>query len=264
MSLTETPDVWVNGSKIDADSIDTEIQYHPAQNRRQAMVMATETLIINKLMVQRAEELDLFDKADELTQEKEDALLDQLLDAEVQVPIASEQECKRYFEANPKRFTSAPLIEAKHILILAEPEDIEGRIEAKEAANKLITMLISDLDQFGSLAKQYSACPSKEVGGSLGQISNGQTVPEFERQLFAADIGLMETPIESRYGFHVVYVARKEEGKAIPYEQVEDRVKNFLNAKVKRKAVSQYLHRLVSQADINGFTFDTDNSPLIQ
>ncbi len=32
------------------------------------------------------------------------------------------------------------------------------------------------------LARLHSACPSREVGGSLGQIGPGQTVPEFEER----------------------------------------------------------------------------------
>ncbi|MFT6268089.1 MAG: peptidyl-prolyl cis-trans isomerase C [Alphaproteobacteria bacterium] len=45
---------------------------------------------------------------------------------------------------------------------------------------------------------------------------------------------------------------------------VEDKIIKYLNDKVHRKAISQYLHRLVSEADINGFAFKIDESTLMQ
>ncbi|MCP4934748.1 MAG: hypothetical protein GY927_11215, partial [bacterium] len=68
----------------------------------------------------------------------------------------------------------------------------------------IIGQLQADPLRFAALAEQFSVCPSKKAGGSLGQIGKGQTVPEFEKQLMRLPVGLAETPIESRYGFHVV------------------------------------------------------------
>ena len=70
----------------------------------------------------------------------------------------------------------------------------------------------SEQERFAELARQHSACPSKEQGGALGQISKGQTVPEFERQLFRLPAGLCPQPLESRYGFHLVTVTPPPEG----------------------------------------------------
>ena len=56
MSLTNTPDITVNGKTISAAMIDAEVQYHPAESRRQAMVKAAETLIIGELVTQKAME----------------------------------------------------------------------------------------------------------------------------------------------------------------------------------------------------------------
>ena len=70
--------------------------------------------------------------------------------------------------------------------------------------------------------------------------------------------------MESRYGFHVVFIARKVAGKPLNYDLVKDKIATYLNDKVQRKAISQYLHRIVGEADIQGFQFDVDASPLMQ
>ncbi|WP_395344471.1 peptidylprolyl isomerase [Ningiella sp. W23] len=264
MSLTNTPDIMVNGTTIPAAAIDTEVQYHPAESRRQAIVEAAQSLIIAELIAQKAKEKGLTDSVDRERLEKEPELIDALFAQEVYVPTATDDECVRYFEANPEQFRSSPLVETRHILLAADPKDLEHRAEMLTIAEQLISQIKSKEIGFSQAAKQYSVCPSKEQGGSLGQLSSGQTVSEFERQVFAADLGLMEVPVESRFGYHIVDVVRKIEGKALTYDLVEDKIQKYLNDKVHRKAISQYLHRLVSEADIKGFEFDIDASMLMQ
>jgi peptidyl-prolyl cis-trans isomerase C len=264
MSLTNTPDITVNGAVIPASAIDTEMQYHPAGTRRQAMVKAAETLIIGELLAQKAVEQGIINEKNSHVADEQPALIDLLLDKEASSPNATEQECLRYFAANPEKFKTAPLIEANHILLPAEPKDLEHRAEMKQIAETLIEKIKSQSESFGELAKEYSACSSKEVGGSLGQLSHGQTVSEFERQVFAADTGLMQTPVESRFGYHVVSINRKVDGKPLSFEMVKNKIQTYLNDKVKRKAISQYLNRIVQEAKIDGYQFNTDASPLIQ
>ena len=264
MSLINTPDIKVNGTSIPACEIDAELQYHPADSRRQAMIKAAESLILSEVLKQRAKQLGIAIEGSNKDSALSDAQLDELLAKDASIPQASSQECKRYFDANPDKFKTAPLIEARHILLAADPSDINGRSEMKTLAAELIKQLLISPTLFDEFAKRYSACPSKEHGGNLGQVSHGQTVPEFQRQLFAAGTGLMQQPIETRYGYHLVVVERKIEGHRLRYDAVKDRIETFLNEKVRRKALSQYLHRLVADADIEGFSFDLDTSPLMQ
>ena len=106
--------------------------------------------------------------------------------------------------------------------------------------------------------------PFSETGGQLGQLGKGQTVPEFERQLFNCQLGLASSPLESRYGVHVAYIDRRVDGKALPYDMVKERISDYLNEKVRRKAIAQYIHTLISNAEIEGFDFSVSDSPLMQ
>ena len=101
--------------------------------------------------------------------------------------------------------------------------------------------------------KPYSRCPSAAQGGNLGQITAGQTTPEFEQALFALEPGqLCEAPVATRYGFHVIRLERKHEGRTLPYELVADRIADYLRESVRRRADAQYIARLVSAAHIEG------------
>lgn len=254
--------ITVNDVPISEDKIHAEMQYHPAKNQREAMIKAAEALVIGELFRQRAQQLNIPVSEDTVASSDED-FIETLVAQEVPVPTASEADCQKYFEANSERFTSSPLLEVKHILLAVAKEDEVGRSETKSRADALLDILKGGAN-FGALARRESACPSKETGGNLGQISRGQTVPEFERQVFTAEPGLLPRPVESRYGFHLVYVERKVPGEPLPFSLVKDRVAEHLNEKVRRKAIAQYIQVLISEADIEGYDFDLADSPLMQ
>jgi peptidyl-prolyl cis-trans isomerase C len=258
--------ISVNQEPISEQAILHEMQYHPADDHRSAMVEAAQSLIIGKLLYQRANELGMSQQAQvEYEDEKaaQDAMLDQLIAQDISLPKATPQECLQYYQANLAKFSTSPLIAAKHILLAAAPDNIAARTEAKTLADAIIEQLQSG-QSFSDLALMHSHCDSSKQGGALGQLSKGQTVVEFERQVFAADVGLMTHAVESRYGFHVVQVEQKVAGKQLPFEFVEQRISKYLNEKVKRKAIAQYIRHLISQAQIDGFEFDVDASPLMQ
>lgn len=90
------------------------------------------------------------------------------------------------------------------------------------------------------------------MGGSLGQIGKGQTVPEFEKKLQRLSEGLSEVPIESRYGFHVVHIKRKVDGKQLEYPMVADKIKHYLTQKASQLSIQAYIQSLVESAKIEG------------
>jgi len=258
--------IRVNNTEFDETAIVKEMQYHTAKTHTEAKNKASEALIISELLKQRASVLEL-DGADVKIgtgNENEEVFLESLLALEVDFPKASEEDSRCYFNANPKKFMTTPLIEAKHILLDAAPDDANARSEAIELAEQLIKRLKDEPKSFSELAILHSKCPSAKTGGQLGQLGKGQTVPEFERQLFNCSLGLASSPLESRYGVHIVYLDRRVEGKVLPYEMVKERISDYLNEKVRRKAIAQYIHTLVSDADIEGFDFTVSDSPLMQ
>lgn len=252
--------IRVNETEISENAILTEMQYHQAQSQRDAMIKASEALIVSELVRARAAELGIVLNEDAAEAEA----LDQLLQTDVDIPTASEQDCRRYYDANLDKFQTTPLLGVCHILLPAAAEDDDARIKAADQAIKILALLEADQQSFGKLAETYSACPSAKVGGNLGQIAKGQTVPEFERQLFSLREGLARRPIESRYGLHIVLVEHRVEGRQLPYSAVAERITEYLNEKVKRKSIAQYVEMLISRATIEGFDFSVSDSPLLQ
>jgi peptidyl-prolyl cis-trans isomerase C len=195
----------------------------------------------------------------------DEALVRMLVEQEVATPTADEATCRRYYEMNLTRFRTPDLYEARHILLAAAPGDAERRRLAYQRAEAIIGATQHDPSAFGSLARAESDCPSGKTGGSLGQIGPGQTVPEFERALASMPVGeIASRPVETRYGFHVVALDRRILGHQLPFEIVRPRIASWLDEKVRRVAIRQYIAILAGRAEITGIALDVSATPLVQ
>ena len=194
----------------------------------------------------------------------EEQAISTLIDKNVQATMPDMATCERYYSQNITDFKTDPIMTVRHILLACLPEDGDERLKLKKTAYEFIEQIKNNANpdaEFIQLARQHSACPSKEQGGELGVISKGQTVPEFESTLFKLDKGLAPSPIESRYGFHIVEVLNKESGIQMTYEQVSPAIHNKLSQQAFHQALCDYLFTLANEADIEGIemTLEQEN-----
>jgi len=120
----------------------------------------------------------------------------------------SNADLRRIFETNLLRtklidvWTATPevaSVHARHILV-----------SSQVTATNIITQLLAGAD-FGQLAAQYSEDTStKDAGGDLGYFSKGQMQPEFEAAAFNDPVGLVITPVQTVYGYHVIEILDKQ------------------------------------------------------
>ncbi len=89
------------------------------------------------------------------------------------------------------------LATARHILV-----------DTEEQCNDLKQQIENGAD-FAEIAQQYSNCPSGKSGGDLGQFGPGMMVPEFDKVVFSADVGSVEGPVKTQFGYHLVEVTSR-------------------------------------------------------
>ncbi|HMF22066.1 MAG TPA: peptidylprolyl isomerase [Pseudolabrys sp.] len=257
--------VSVNGVTIARDAIVREMQHHPADKPVAAWQHAARALVIKELLLQRAKFLGivpepLTDDAGRL-ETADEALVRAVVDREVVVPEPDDGTCRRYYERNSAHFRSPNIYEVSHILFAALPADSEAYGRARADAEAVLAALRESPERFAALAKTHSRCPSAEQGGNLGQVTLGQTTPEFERALVVLAPGeLCAEPVATRYGFHIIRLERKHQGRTLPYEMVADRIAAYLREAVRRRADAQYVARLASAAQIEGIDIASANA----
>ena len=86
---------------------------------------------------------------------------------------------------------------ARHILVNSE-----------EKCNELKAAIEAGAD-FAELAKEHSSCPSGRQGGDLGEFGPGMMVPEFDRVVFSADVGTVQGPVRTQFGYHLLEVTSR-------------------------------------------------------
>lgn len=252
--------VSVNGVEIAYAAISAEAQQHPAGSAAEAYCAAAEALVIRELLLAEAAAQGVSSAPERdgkgRFETEEDASIRALLDSRIATPVATDAECRRYYDAHPDTLRSQDIWEASHILIYV-PSGCESAEVARleTVALQVIQQLALEPARFAEFANTHSACPSRENGGTLGQLTAGSTVPEFERALAAMSEGdLSSQPVRSRYGFHVIKLHRRILGRRLPFEVARDRIALHLQAASWSRAVSQFIGVLAARADIQGVT----------
>ena len=259
--------VSINGVVIASADIARETQHHASSDPDEAWNLAARALAIRELLRQEADRLDVatepIDDGEGRYETPDEARLRALLEREVVVPHADEATCRRYYEANRRRFRSPDLFEAAHILFAAAPGNAEARAKAQPLAEALLAELRLRPEGFTAAASQHSDCPSARQGGNLGQIGPGQTVAEFEQALRRMSPGEVRL-VETRYGFHVVRLDRRVDGQELPFELVRERIADYLDEAVHRRALQQYVCVLAGRAEVAGVDLGAARGSLVQ
>jgi peptidyl-prolyl cis-trans isomerase C len=89
-------------------------------------------------------------------------------------------------------------------------------------------------------------------------------VDEFEQQVWSLAEGICTYPVESRYGFHLVKVDQRVEGKPLEYTYVATQIRQYLHEQSTRRALSQYLQILGAEIGVRGVDFTSDGAHLLQ
>lgn len=251
------PEISVNGTVIARAAIIREVQYHPASSPSLSWRKATEALVLRELLLQEARRIAVAptplvdDKGRRETDDE--ALIRALVEQEVRVPAPTDGELRRYHDANRAKFRVPEIVEARHILIAARASDPAAFAAAREKAATLAAELAANPESFGDLARTHSDCASAAEGGRLGQLTPGETTPEFAAAVAGlAEGGTTPAPVETRYGFHLIRLDRRIAGRTMPFESVASKIAAYLTERARRTATAQYLARLVSGAEVTG------------
>lgn len=259
--------IRINDRTISDDEINREMQHHPADSPETARQQAALALSVRELFLAEADRLGIDGRgaADGTGVTAEEARIRELMAREVECPEPAEDECRRFFDKNRDRFRTPPEYEVSHILRPAATDDAEGRSMARARCRRILQVVQADPERFARLARRHSRCPSAEAGGYLGLIGPGQTATDFERALERAPVGEPgRYPLETRYGFHVVWLHAREPGRPLGFDEAHDRIRSYLRESVWRRAVSQYVRILAGRSAVQGIDLGATDNPLVQ
>jgi peptidyl-prolyl cis-trans isomerase D len=167
-------------------------------------------------------------------------------------------ELQAYYDQHRDQYRVAEQVKVSHILIktpLAGPDgkiDDKGVAAAQGRAQDLLKQIKGGAN-FEELAKKYSEDPgSAKVGGSLGWIGKGRTVPEFEKAAFSLPKGQISDLVKSSYGFHIIRVDDKQDAHMKTLDEVKAEIEPVLKQQKAQEMVQKQAEDLLQQAKTQG------------
>lgn len=141
---------------------------------------------------------------------------DQTCLGKIMKEAASKEKAEAFVKDNPDYFNGTQ-VRASHILIQC-PESASTQVQ--QDAVKKLEQLSADIKagkiSFEDAAKKSSDCPSKEKGGDLDFFTYEKMIPSFAVAAFAAKKGDITPVVRSKFGFHLIKVTDRKEGKDQP------------------------------------------------
>ena len=208
------------------------------------------------------------DRAPALTHGDQE-VIEAMLERTIPVPVPADEECRRYYESRKTHFVQGARVHARHILFAVTPGVDVGKLAAR-AEQALLELSHKDVDagRFADLAGELSNCPSGAAGGDLEWIGPQDCADELARELFHQSplpgIGLRPRLVHSRYGFHILEVLERQEGRLPAFDEVRERIALQLAQQSRAKALHQYIQLLAGSAEVTGVELAGAASPLVQ
>jgi len=150
------------------------------------------------------------------------ALLD-LAKLRASVPV-SDAEIQAYYNAHIDEYKVQNRAHVEHILFKTVGKTDAEIAEIRQKAEAVLKQVKGGAN-FEDLAKKNSEDDgSKDKGGDLGWIVEGQTVPEFQQVAFSLPKGSISDLVKTQYGFHIIKVLDRETAHTKSLDEVRDTI----------------------------------------
>ena len=231
----------VNGSPIYESEVDEFLeglgQRGAAYNNPQGREIILEQIINSRLFLIDAQKNLL--EADpaftaQLRKLKMQLLTNFAVEKHLSTVKVTDEEVEAFYNEHPEAFMQGETVNASHILVATEEEALS--VYAKIAGGEMT---------FEDAAKEYSSCPSKENGGSLGDFGRGQMVAEFDAAVFAMEVGeITATPVKTQFGFHLIRLNGKNPATQVALDEIREALKGKLLEEKQQQAYESRVNQL--------------------
>jgi peptidyl-prolyl cis-trans isomerase D len=159
------------------------------------------------------------------------------LDAVKKGIAVSEEDLRKYYAENEKRYTAPEERRASHILVKADKDAPKAeREKARSKAEALLAEVRKNPQSFAEIARKNSDDEgSAAKGGDLDFFGRGAMVKPFEDAAFALKPGETSGIVESDFGFHIIQVTGARGGEKKSFESVRAAIENEVRNQLVQK-----------------------------
>lgn len=244
----------INGEVLTADKLDymwnnLGMQMREQYNAAGGKMAFLENYLRKRLVIQEAIKSG-FDKRPDVYADmlvaSDSALFDRYVRDVIAQPILSENDIKKYYVEHPDEFARPEQIKVRHIVVTAAEQGPAAK--TKEQALERIKAVAADLLShhletrgadteaakrlqliyFADAARKFSEDGSAPSGGDLGWQAKGVFEPNFEEAAWHLLPGMMSGVVETKFGYHLIFLEDKRPAGTQPYEEIRYNLREFL------------------------------------
>ncbi len=168
----------------------------------------------------------------------------QILSRDVEGKIAvTDAEAKADYEARKADYSKPATVTLQEIFVKAEAG---GEARARELVARA-----RGGEDFGALARAYSAGGTRAAGGDLGKLSKGDLNPALEKVAFGLAKDAISDPIRTGDGYRILKLVDKTEAGVVPFEEAKAEIKQRLMQDRWTREYDAYMQDLRKKAVIN-------------
>lgn len=167
-----------------------------------------------------------------------------IMDACDRPVFVTPKEVYEFYKKNPENWTDPKKYALE--LLLVSKNSSRSKENASEVCKKIKQQLSSlkEKDDFRSLIRNYSDAPDAERGGSTGYVEENKLRPEFAPVLKKGKEGDILGPVETLEGYYFIRIVSILAEKKIPFEEVSEKIRMFLEETRRAKVRKEYGERL--------------------
>jgi foldase protein PrsA len=145
----------------------------------------------------------------------------------------TDKEVETYYKKNKASFDTPVQVKVQHILV----DDLKK-------ANEVLSKLKKGED-LGELAASYSTDPGSKTNKGIYDLAPvTQYVPEFKEACLSLKIGeYTKKPVKTDYGYHIVKLLDKKEGKESKFAEVKKEIQTNLLEEKKNKFLDDWIKK---------------------
>ncbi len=163
----------------------------------------------------------------------------------------TDAELERFYRDNERRLTYPEEVRVRHILLTWKPLGTgDDRAAIREQMRPILERARNGED-FAALARDFSNdAATRGQGGDTGFFHRGEMTPAFEEAAFGLASGQVSDPVETPFGVHILRVEERRDAYLLPYDEVRERLREYLRRERAKAAVDAEIDRLRAAADV--------------
>jgi parvulin-like peptidyl-prolyl isomerase len=167
----------------------------------------------------------------------------------------TDQEVRKFYDANPTQFEAPEAVRASHILLTTvdpktgTPIPDDQKAAKRKTADALLKRARAGED-FAKLAREFSDDPVSKARGGEYTISHGQMVAEVEAAAFAMNTNQIGDIVTSSYGYHIIKVSEKIPAHKIEFADAASDIRDMLAQQAIGQKFPAYIARLRTEAGV--------------